>query len=167
MEEIARQAGVGKDTLYRRWKSKEQLVRHVLDTIADEGVRTRAVDHDPRLSLFVHLQDIVRLNRHGDFGAIVGGLVGESARNPRLAATFHAFWEGRRAMLGDLVRQIVGTDPDHTEIEAILDHLLGPIYYRLLLTGAPLTDVYLWQLVVGVPWPDQPTTTTTPERQTS
>ena len=88
MEAIAHSAGVGKDTLYRRWDSKEQLVEHLLTMIADEGIPQRAPDDDPRIGLFVFLQDVVRLNTESDFGAIVAGVVGESARNPKLASGF-------------------------------------------------------------------------------
>ena len=38
MEGIARQAGVGKDTLYRRYKSKEELVLDLLRTMSEQNV---------------------------------------------------------------------------------------------------------------------------------
>ena len=54
---------------------------------------------------------------------------------------------------------MIGPDlPDH-EVEQTLDHLLGPVYYRLLLTGDEITDEYLWDLVVGIPRQDQDTPT--------
>jgi AcrR family transcriptional regulator len=155
MEEIARQAGVGKDTLYRRWRSKEALVQHLLTVLATQNVPVPA-DDDPRYALFVFLQDIVRLNASSDFGAILAGIVGESARNPDLATTFRQFWRERRSIAADLVRRIVDRTTADEEIEQILDRILGPIYYRLLLTGDPLDDEYLWELVVAVPWsPDE------------
>ena len=59
-----------------------------------------------------------------------------------------------------------GLGPTHDDLEAILDDLLGPIYYRLLLTRVDVTDEYLWDLVVAIPWTvdndrnqhDEPTT---------
>ena len=152
MDEIARTAGVGKDTLYRRWKSKELLVQHVLTVLAAENVPVPA-DDDPRYALFVFLQDIVRLNTESDFGAILAGIVGESARNPELAEAFHLFWAERRGIAAGLVRRIVDPETSDQEIETILDHVLGPIYYRLLLSGAAIDDTYLWDLIVAVPWP--------------
>lgn len=152
MDEIARTAGVGKDTLYRRWRSKEQLVQHVLTVLAAENVPVPA-DEDPRYALFVFLQDIVRLNTRSDFGAILAGIVGESARNPELAEGFHQFWAERRSIAAGLVRRIVDPDTPNEEVERILDHVLGPIYYRLLLSGGPIDDTYLWDLIVEVPWP--------------
>jgi len=155
MEEIARQAGVGKDTLYRRWRSKEALVQHLLTVLATQNVPVPA-DDDPRYARFVCLQDIVRLNASSDFGAILAGIVGESARNPDLATTFRQFWRERRNIAADLVRRIVDRTTADEEIEQVLDRILGPIYYRLLLTGDPLDDEYLWELVVAVPWsPDE------------
>ena len=152
MDEIARTAGVGKDTLYRRWRSKELLVQHLLTVLATENAPVPA-DDDPRYALFVFLQDIVRLNTRSDFGAILAGIVGESARNPELAAAFHQFWSERRSIAAGLVRRIVGPDTPRREIERILDHILGPIYYRLLLSGGPIDDEYLWDLIVVVLWP--------------
>ena len=150
MDEIARTAGVGKDTLYRRWSSKETLVKSLLQAMAEEYVPVPA-DDDPTYSLFCFLQDIVRVNVSSEFGAIVAGVVGESARNKELAHVFHDFWAERRRIAGSIIRQIVGPEPDDQEIEGLLDHVLGPIYYRLLLTGAPLTDEYLWDLVINLP----------------
>ena len=152
MEAIARTAGVGKDTLYRRWKSKEQLVQHLLSVLAAENVPIPAED-DPKDALFVFLQDIVRLNQQSDFGAIVAGIVGESARSPKLAAAFRQFWSERRSIAGDIVRRIVDPATSDQEISLILDHLLGPIYYRVLLTGGSIDDTYLRDLIVAVSWP--------------
>lgn len=152
MDEIARTAGVGKDTLYRRWKSKELLVQHVLTVLAAENVPVPA-DDDPRYALFVFLQDIVRLNTRSDFGAILAGIVGESARNPELAEAFHQFWGERRGIAAGIVRRIVDPDTSDGEISRILDHVLGPIYYRLLLSGDPIDDAYLWDLIIAVSWP--------------
>ena len=154
MESIAQTAGVGKDTLYRRWDSKEQLVQHLLTVLVDEGMPPRPPDDDPRIGLFLFLQDVVRLNTESDFGAIVAGVVGESARNPELAAAFNTFWAGRRRIAGHYVREIVGDGPSSPDIERIVDQVVGPIYYRLLLSGDPITDEYLWDLVVTVPWAD-------------
>lgn len=156
MEAIAQTAGVGKDTLYRRWDSKEQLVQHLLTILAEEGIPTRGLDDDPRFGLFVFLQDIVRLNTESDFGAIVAGVVGESARNPELAEGFHTFWGERRRFAAEFVRHIVGPKPAAEEIERLVDRLVGPIYYRLLLSGDEISDEYLWDLVMTIPWLDDP-----------
>ena len=50
------------------------------------------------------------------------------------------------------MRRIVDPATSDREIGRILDHVLGPIYYRLLLSGDPIDDEYLWDLIIGVPW---------------
>ena len=127
-------------------------MQHVLTVLAAENVPVPA-DDDPRYALFVFLQDIVRLNTRSDFGAILAGIVGESARNRELATAFHQFWAERRSIAAGLVRRIVDAATPDREVERILDHVLGPIYYRLLLSGGPIDDTYLWDLIVAVPWP--------------
>lgn len=151
MDEIARQAGVGKDTLYRRWNSKESLVQHLLTVLSEQNVPIPQLD-DPRYALFVFLQDIVRVNLRSDLGPIIAGVVGESARNKSLADGFQQYWSGRRSIAADLVRKITDPGTTNEKIETMLDHILGPIYYRLLLTGAPLDDEYLWDLIGTIPW---------------
>lgn len=152
MEAIAKRARVGKDTLYRRWSTKGQLALDLVDTMAREAVRPAPIDPDPRLNLFMFVKDIVRLNNTTDFGALVAGMVGEAARNNEFARCFADFWTRRRAVAASLIRDVVGPEATDAEIETHLDGLLGPIYYRLLLTHAAVTDEYLWDLVVAIPW---------------
>lgn len=154
MDAIARQAGVGKDTLYRRWKSKEELVLRLLKVMSEQNVPTPELD-DPRYALFVFLQHIRKVNVDTALGPIIAGVVGESARNERLADGFQQFWRERRAIPADLVRRIAATTTTDDEVEVILDHILGPFYYRLLLTGAPVEDEYLWELIGTIPWSPQ------------
>ena len=151
MEEIARQAGVGKDTLYRRYKSKEELVLDLLTTMSEENVPAPELD-DPRYALFLFLQDIRKVNTDTDLGPIIAGVVGESKRNERLADGFRSFWSERRSIPAALVRRIAPETTTDEEVEVILDHILGPMYYRLLLTGAPVDDEYLWDLIGTIPW---------------
>ena len=150
MREIARTAGVGKDTLYRRWDSKQALVIQLLTTMADEHVPYREAEGDPAYAMFCFLRDIVRVNTDTGLGAVIAGVVGEAGRNPDLAAAFHQFWHERRQVAAAVLRAVVGTNLDDDVFERRLDHLLGSIYYRLLLTGDPVDDEHLWQLVLDV-----------------
>ncbi len=156
MEEIATTAGVGKDTLYRRWSSKEQLVIDLVQTMAGEAVGPVPLDPDPRFNLFTFLKDIVRFNRTTDFGPLIAGIVGEAARNVELADSFHAFWRHRRALAAELVADVIGPEAPAEVLDHMLDRLLAPSYYRLLLTGDDISDEYLWDLVASIPWSTEP-----------
>lgn len=152
MEQIAKLARVGKDTLYRRWSTKGQLALDLMDSLARDAVRPSPIDPDPRLNLLMFLKDIVRLCRSTDFGPLVAGMVGEAARNEDFSEHFAEFWERRRQIAAALVRDVQGPVATDVDIERSLDRLLGPIYYRLLLTRAEVTDEYLWDLVISIPW---------------
>lgn len=151
MDEIARRAGVGKDTLYRRWKSKEELVLHLLTLMSEQNVPAPQLE-DPRYGLFVFLQNIRKVNLDTDAGSIIASIVSASDRNQRLAEVFQEFWRERRRIAAAPIREIVPSSTTDEEIETILDHILGPIYYRLLLTGDPIDDEYLWDLISTIPW---------------
>jgi AcrR family transcriptional regulator len=148
MEEVRRRAGVGKDTLYRRWPAKEALVR---DAIARLAAREITVPHtaDPAADLRAYLTEIVRILTVGDFGRIIAGLVGEAARSPQLAVTFHAFWAERRNAARTVVRRwLEATRPgDLDAADLFVDLLAGALYYRHLLSGAPLTGKVVDDLV--------------------
>ena len=49
-----------------------------------------------------------------------------------------------------MVRAVVGPGPSEDELHRTLDRVLGSIYYRLLLTGDPVDDEHLWQLVLDI-----------------
>lgn len=152
MDEIAKRAGVGKDSLYRRWSSKGSLAVDLIDTMASEAVRPGPVDPDPRLNLLLYLKDIVRLNQTTEFGPLVASVVGSAARDDDMAASFRSFWQQRRTVAASLVRDVVGPDLSDDDMELMLDALLGPVYYRLLVTGAELSDEYLWDLIGRLPF---------------
>ncbi len=152
MEDIARGAGVGKDTLYRRWSSKEQLAIDLIDTLAAETVRPAPLEADPRFNLLTYLKDVVRFNTSTDFGPLIAGIIGASSRNPDLAASLRAFWDRRRTTATDLLLDVVGHEIDERRLGVYLDQLFGPIYYRLLVTGVAVDDEFLWDLVSSLPW---------------
>lgn len=146
MDMVARRASVGKDTLYRRWPSKESLVASVISAIASEQVPAPE-NGDPLDDLLEYLCDIVRLNTETEFGPTIAGLVGEVTRNQGLSSEFRRFWQRRREIAGRLLVRVLGEDPDPDELGLLLDQIVGPIYYRILLTGMPIDSDYLGQVV--------------------
>jgi AcrR family transcriptional regulator len=150
MEEVARRAGVGKDTLYRRYHSKEALVRGTIARMAEQEVRVpdaESLDGDLR----AFLRSVVRLLTRSDFGRVVAGLVGEASRNHELGVVFRAFWAARRKVTKEVaLRAGSGRPAIDVDEDLVVDLLLGPIYYRLLISGAPLSPAYIDRLVDAV-----------------
>jgi AcrR family transcriptional regulator len=147
VDEIARRARAGKDTLYRRWPSKVALVIDAIDSLAAEQVLVPDTG-ELRQDLLSFVTDSIDLLTT-DFGRIVAGLVGEATRNPELAEAFHGFWASRRRAGRQLLERAMSRGelrPD-TNLELGLDLVLGPVFYRLLVSGAALDRGFAGELV--------------------
>jgi len=136
--EVARRARVGKPTVYRRWAQKSQLVVEAMATQmpGETGVRIGSVaeqllDYATRLSVTLTQTPL---------GRVLPGLVAEMATDPQLAASYRSLIiEPTRRRWREAVERGIQTAellPD-TDVEFVLDALAGPLYVRLLITGAP------------------------------
>jgi hypothetical protein len=80
-------------------------------------------------------------------------LAGRAQHDPAIAARLRTdFLEPQRARdrlpLERAVRR--GDLPADLDLDAALDRLLGPIYYRVLVTGTPVPPEYLESLVAAL-----------------
>jgi AcrR family transcriptional regulator len=135
MEAIAARAGVGKATIYRRWKSKEALFAEAIALIA--------------LNPEVPDTGSVR----GDFEAVSGAAVGrmapeafrvlprlmaDAADDPELREALHAaLVRPRRAAIATIVRRGIdrGELRADLDVDLVGDILIGPLIARVLLSG--------------------------------
>lgn len=131
MDAIAARAGVGKNTIYRRWRSKEELIVDALSELtAEHHERT---DGDVHALLLDHVRDLERVFGDPLLGRLLPGLLGELQSNPEFAAAWadRVVRPRRQAIVALLERALErgelrrGTDP-----EAIADLLVGPTLLR-------------------------------------
>jgi AcrR family transcriptional regulator len=147
VDDIASEAGVGKQTIYRRWQSKAAVVLEALTArTAAEVVTpdTGSVQEDVR----VMLRSAFRVLRVGRQKVVVT-LMAEAQLNDDFADEFRErFITRRRKALTDLiVRGIQRGEMDPgTDAEFMADMIYGPMWYRLLNRHAPLDDNFADQL---------------------
>jgi AcrR family transcriptional regulator len=140
MSGVAAGAGVSTATLYRRWRSKLELVIDVLRARADE----RQVPETGSLYGDLHavVQGMVDVLTGSDHGSVLPGLIGEITRNDELAKVFRSTLVApRRAAWRELLDRARerGELRDGVDFDLVGDLLTGPLYARLLITGEPIT----------------------------
>lgn len=139
IEAIAREAGVGKTTIYRWWPSKAAVV---IEAFARNHIShvTASKDMGPRDALLNVLQLLVE-EYAGSVGRIVAQILAEGQSDPEVLREFRErFWYGRRLMALELIMEArrLGEIRDDVDPDFQLEILYGPVYLRLLNGYAPL-----------------------------
>jgi AcrR family transcriptional regulator len=141
VEGVAERAGVGKTTVYRRWPSKAELLRAAVDDLMGSVPWSSPADlGDTRAELVAIVRDYIKV-MSSSMGRVMPALVAEVARNPELARVLRrGVAARRRSIVGVLNRGVARGDLRSDMDRALaIDLLLGPVQYRLLITGAPVT----------------------------
>lgn len=148
MEAIAKRAGVGKPTLYKWWPSKAALIFAMFH---ERLVAKREVPHASTSEALIRAKMrllIVAFN--GPFGKVMADLIAEGQSDPSiLRELYDRHISVRRAStIADIERgKVSGEFPAHVNAELLVDAIFAPVYYRLLLRFAPLTEQYGQDLI--------------------
>ncbi|MFE9022900.1 TetR/AcrR family transcriptional regulator [Streptomyces sp. NPDC007808] len=141
IEGIAQRAGVAKQTIYRWWKSKVDIL---LDTLIDDAREALEWRTDDAASTEENLAS--HLRRVADFfdepaGQVLQALLGQAQLDSETAASLReGFLKEQRERDVAGLRELLGRDDitvDDRTLDHLVDVLLGPLYYRVLVFGAP------------------------------
>ncbi|MEU5696482.1 TetR/AcrR family transcriptional regulator [Actinosynnema sp. NPDC020468] len=144
MEGIALRAGVAKQTVYRWWSTKtEVLLDAFLEDSAEELVPP---DHG---DLAADLRDYLRRLAHflggSESGAVFRALIAQAQHDPAFAAVFrerHLDAQRARDRLPLERARDRGELPGSVDVAAETERLVAPLYYRVLVTGEPLDEAF-------------------------
>ncbi|HTZ91757.1 MAG TPA: TetR/AcrR family transcriptional regulator [Streptosporangiaceae bacterium] len=136
IEGIAARAGVAKQTIYRWWHSKTDILFDALIQDAEEFF-TSPDTGDLGRDLRIRLREVATFLTATDAGAVLRALAGQAQHDPAVAARFAAdFVAPQRALdrapflrardRGELAAEI--------SVDLAIDQLAGPVYYRVLIT---------------------------------
>ncbi|MEM1254048.1 MAG: TetR/AcrR family transcriptional regulator [Cyanobacteria bacterium P01_H01_bin.21] len=143
IESIAREASVGKTTIYRWWPSKTAVVvdsflAQVEASLPFPKTETAAA------SLMLQMQQVAKV-LSGDIGRIVAQIVAEGQCDSEALESFRErFLNPRRAAARQVILQGIESGEFAPDLDADLamDILYGPIYYRLLVKHLPLDEAF-------------------------
>lgn len=151
VEAIARAAGVAKQTVYRWWGSKTDVLMDAFleDAAADlEPPDTGSLESD----LHAHLRNTVQFLTVDDAGAVYRALVGQAQHDPELAQTFRARYlhdqqvRDQKPFVRAVGRGELTSDAD---VAGLAEWLIGRLHYRVIVTGEPVDDRFICAVVEG------------------
>jgi AcrR family transcriptional regulator len=139
VETLAERAGVSRTTIYRRWPSKAAIVAAAVSSLYLDRVELPDIGSLSE-DLVALLSESYRLMADGD-GRVLERLVRESGQNPELVDVVRSILYARRRLYATLLNRAIarGELPPEMDQELLLDLLLGPLWFRLLLSGVPIT----------------------------
>ena len=142
VEAVATRSGVAKTTIYRRWRDKWQLALDAVMIDMLPGFAEPVDVGDTRKELLTFVNSVVKMLGATPYGPAMQGLVSQIATDPELARVYRdQVVQPRMAQLAPVIRRGIarGDMRSDTDVRLIHELLVGPIFYRLLLSGAPLS----------------------------
>ncbi len=134
MERIAREAGVGKATVYRRWPDKEALLLDVLRSLDDTApVLTGGPARDDLVALLEHLR---RRGLAKRASAVLRTVIAQVRAHPRLWQEYHdTVVAARRRAFHDVLRRgaAAGEIRADLDVELLTDLFVSPMLSRAVL----------------------------------
>lgn len=139
IEGIAARAGAGKQTIYRWWASKADVV---LDAMLDVAETRIVVPDEGSLNADLSAFLVATFRERGQRPVLVG-LMAQALLDPAFATAFRdRFLFARRDALRGVLRRAVqrGEIDNAVDLELVIDVVYGVLWYRLLLDHAPLSE---------------------------
>jgi AcrR family transcriptional regulator len=149
IEGIASRAHVAKQTIYRWWPSLTDLLFDAL--VADLPGEFSPPDHgDLGDDLRDHLRQVAAFLTETDAGAVWRALAAQALQDPQIAARFEVAVTAplrERDRLPFEQARARGQLPAAVDVELAVDEVVGPVYYRALITGQPVSPAFTDALV--------------------
>jgi AcrR family transcriptional regulator len=147
MEAVARRAGASKATLYRHWSSPAAMLVDAMDSMsrvlpvpATGGLRTDLLELLGGLQAHVITQPYPRL---------MAAFIDAAERDPALWDLHARLTERRREPIRHVLAEAIrrGDIPSDTDLEVVLDLLIGPTFYRRFVAHGTFPDDYAASVV--------------------
>lgn len=143
VEAIAERSGVAKTTVYRHWPDKGAVLRSAIESIIPMATAPDTGSLRGDLTRFA--EELAGVLSAPPTSALVPALVDAAERDAGLARLLAGFTAGRRGPIREAVARAAarGEIADGVDPEAVAELLLGPIFYRRLLSREPLDAAFV------------------------
>ena len=138
IEAIAKEAGVGKSTIYRWWDTKAELV---MDACLEELVPGADFGKTGGAAEIIADQVVAAVEIYGGpVGAMVAQLLAEAQYDPTVAHRLYREFEAHRKNALENLLDRCGIPSSDRGI--VIDQIYGAIYFRLLMGHRPLDRAF-------------------------
>lgn len=146
IEAIAARSGTAKTTVYRHWPDKGAVLRDAVESVVPTATAPDSGSLRGDLMFFAH--ELAQILNTPPTSALIPGLIDTAERDPDLARLLAEFTAHRRQPVHAAVARAVdrGEISADSDPELIASLLLGPLFYRRLLSREPLTDEFIDQV---------------------
>lgn len=132
-ENVATRAGVNRATLYRRWESRSRLLSWVLMSYMAEHAPmpdTGSLESD-LVGIMLSLDRVMNSAMGGAFFQV---MVIEPEHDEVIAEAVRTFWRERIRLANRMIDRGIERGEIHADLDRgfLMDHALGPFFYRLL-----------------------------------
>lgn len=133
LADIARRAGVGKTTVYRRWGTVTSLVADLLVDMAEQSL-PRTETGSLLGDLKANARLVQRTLADPRQGALFKAVIAAATCDAKTAEALHRFYDIRVKEWAPCVQQAVdrGEVPKGTDVHEVIRAVSAPLYYRLL-----------------------------------
>ncbi|MDK1343439.1 TetR/AcrR family transcriptional regulator [Streptomyces sp. 378] len=141
LADVARRAGVGKTTVYRRWGTVTGLVADLLEDMAEQSA-PRTETGSLLGDLTANARLVQRTLTDPRQGPLFKALIAAATGDGKTAAALHRFYDIRVREWAPCVRQAVdrGEAPEGTDPHEVIRAVSAPLYYHLLISGGRLDE---------------------------
>jgi AcrR family transcriptional regulator len=140
IEGVASRSGVAKTTIYRQWTDRNQLL---LDACTTDVVDIVVPNTDDlRADILTAVTDLASLLDGADGTAMMPALIEAAERDEEFRDIIGPFVDARRQPVMNRLRSAVrrGQLPKGTDVDMVCASLVGPLFYRRLLTRQRVGD---------------------------
>jgi AcrR family transcriptional regulator len=152
MDRVAARACVGKAALYRRWRSKEQMLAELVGALGDDEEKPAPDLGSLRDDLYAWFADAVELGSDPLLRQVMAYVIAMARNSPELIQGMRRV-PGPDRDSGQVILQRAidrGELAPGTDVEIALDIITGPIWRRVLIAGDTLGPDYAKRITAMV-----------------
>lgn len=152
IEAVAKRAGVSKATIYRQWKNKLEIVESALGAMKDGMEFDESVPVRERITYMLTWLATFLADSENPASACMPALVSAAQYDDDVRAFHHRFSGQRRQVLSSMIRdgQAAGDIDPELDADRVTEILVGPLFYRRLMTEDPYPPADVGDLVTTI-----------------